>query len=88
MKKVEFSKDQKTAIARRVQRYFMEQLDCEIGTVSAIFLLDFFADEIGGHFYNRGLIDAHEALSARLDDVFDEVWKLEMQTAPAQRHNA
>lgn len=87
MKKIEFSKEQKTAIARRLQRYFIEQLDAEIGTVSAIFLLDFFADEIGSHFYNRGLIDAHEALAARLDDVFDEVWKLEMQTTPV-RHNA
>jgi uncharacterized protein (DUF2164 family) len=88
MKKVEFTKEQKTAIARRVQRYFVEQLDAEIGTVSAIFLLDFFADEIGSHFYNRGLIDAHEAMSARLDDVFDEVWKLEMSAVPAQYHNA
>jgi uncharacterized protein (DUF2164 family) len=86
MKKVEFTKEQKTAMARRVQRYFVEHLDAEIGTVSAIFLLDFFADEIGGHFYNRGLIDAHEALSARLDDVFDEVWKLEMQAGPAHHH--
>jgi len=88
MKKVEFTKEQKTAIARRVQRYFVEQLDAEICTVSAIFLVDFFAYEIGGHFYNRGLIDAHEAMSARLDDVFDEVWKLEMATGQVQHHNA
>lgn len=88
MKKIEFSKEQKTAIARRVQRYFVEQLDAEIGAVSAIFLLDFFADEIGGHFYNRGLIDAHEALTAGLDHAFDEVWKLEMKTGPAHRHHA
>jgi uncharacterized protein (DUF2164 family) len=39
--------------------------------------LDFFVDEIGAEFYNRGLLDAQAVLAARIDDVQDAISQLE-----------
>jgi uncharacterized protein (DUF2164 family) len=35
----------------------------------AEFLIDFFAREIGPHFYNRGLFDAQQVLTEKMDEV-------------------
>ncbi|TCA52355.1 DUF2164 domain-containing protein [Rhizobium leguminosarum bv. viciae] len=59
MKKIEFSKEAKATIVASIRRYFEAELDQPIGVLPAEFLLDFFADEIGAHYYNQGLRDAH-----------------------------
>ena len=64
--KIEFSKEEKEIVVRKIQLYFKEELDQEIGSFDAEFLLDFLAGEFGGFFYNRGLADAEVAISAKL----------------------
>ena len=36
--------------------------------------------ELGAYYYNRGLQDAQAALSAKLDDVQDAIYQLELPT--------
>ncbi|GAB3029543.1 MULTISPECIES: DUF2164 domain-containing protein [Oleiagrimonas] len=80
MSPITFSREEKDRIIGRIKRYFSEELDQEIGQFDAEFLLDFFAEDIGAYFYNRGLYDAQTALSARLDDVQDAIGQLERPT--------
>lgn len=80
MAEIEFSKAEKADITRKIQDYFRDELDREIGQFDAEFLLDFFAREIGAYFYNRGLYDAQALLARRLDDLAEAIYELEKPT--------
>jgi len=77
---IEFSKDEKEAIVRKIQLYFKEELDQEIGSFDAQFLLDFFAEEVGAYFYNRGLYDAQAVLEKRMESISEAIYELEKAT--------
>ena len=77
---MEFSKDEKDIITNKIKAYFREELDTEIGQFDAQFLLDFFTEEVGAYFYNRGLYDAQALLTKRMDDLSDAIYELEKVT--------
>ncbi len=81
MEKISFSADEKSEIARKIQLYFREELDQEIGGFDAEFLLDFFSEEVGAYFYNRGLYDAQALIAKKIDEVSDAIYELEQVTA-------
>lgn len=80
MSNIEFSQDEKQAIIQKIQLYFREELDSEIGGFDAQFLLDFFSEEIGGYFYNRGLYDAQTVLEQRIESLNEAIFELEKPT--------
>ncbi|WP_348674065.1 DUF2164 domain-containing protein [uncultured Abyssibacter sp.] len=80
MSKIEFSTEQKAEIVKQIKLYFQEELSQDIGGFDAEFLLDFFAEEIGSHFYNQGLADALAAMDDRLDGIRDAIYALEKPT--------
>lgn len=80
MPSIDFSKDEKAIIVRKLQRYFSEELEQQIGQFDAEFLLDFFSQELGAYYYNRGLYDAQAALSVKFDDIQDAIYQLERHT--------
>jgi uncharacterized protein (DUF2164 family) len=80
MSKIEFSKQEKEIIVKKIQLYFIEELNQEVGQFDAEFLLDFFAEEIGSYFYNRGLYDAQSLLERKLDDISEAIYELEKVT--------
>lgn len=77
---IEFSKEEKEIIVKKIQLYFREELETEIGQFDAQFLLDFFAEEIGTYFYNRGLYDAQAILKKRVEDISEAIYELEKIT--------
>jgi len=80
MADIKFTDEEKAVIVRKIQLYFTEELKQEIGRFDAEFLLEFFAEEVGAYFYNRGLHDAQAILSAKLDDLNDSISMLEQPT--------
>ena len=80
MSEIEFTKEEKELIVRKIQLYFSEELNSEIGQFDAQFLLDFFSEEIGGYFYNRGLYDAQALLERRMEEITDTIYELEKIT--------
>ena len=80
MEKIEFSQAEKEAIVTKVKHYFREELDQEIGQFDAEFLLNFFAEEVGAYFYNRGLYDAQAVLEERFDGIKDAIYEIEKPT--------
>ncbi|MGO1072347.1 DUF2164 domain-containing protein [Lysobacter sp. CA199] len=80
MGEIKFSKEEKALLAGKLQRYFSEELNQQIGRFDAEFLLDFISEEIGGYYYNRGLNDAQAVLAARLDELGDAIYQLERPT--------
>lgn len=80
MSTIEFSKAEKELITRKVQMYFSKELDQELGQFDAEFLIDFFANEVGAYFYNRGLRDAQSVIEAKVADIADALYEIEKPT--------
>ncbi|SFL10355.1 DUF2164 domain-containing protein [Lysobacter sp. cf310] len=80
MSDITFSKEEKALIVRKIQGYFSEELNQQIGQFDAEFLLDFLSKELGAYYYNRGLYDAQAVLNAKLEDVQDAIYQLEQRT--------
>ena len=77
MTKIKFSQEEKEQMAVKVKRYFESELKQDIGSFEAEFLIDFFAEEIGGYFYNRGLYDAQVIVSAKVEEITDALVEIE-----------
>jgi uncharacterized protein (DUF2164 family) len=80
MHKITFDKHQQDVLVSKLQHYFQQQLQQEIGQFDAQFLLDFISSELGAHYYNRGLQDAQVVLASKLDDLHDAIYQLEQPT--------
>ena len=77
---IEFSKEEKEVIVGKIQTYFKQELSQEIGSFDAQFLLDFFSEEVGAYFYNRGLYDAQAILEKRWETISEAIYELEKVT--------
>ncbi len=80
MAEIEFTRAEKDILARRIQLYFDQELNQEIGLFDAEFLLDFFAEEIGPYFYNRGLYDARAVIDEQVENISDALYGIEKPT--------
>ena len=80
MSKIEFSKEERETLVRKIRLYFREELDQDLGQFDAEFLLDFFTEEVGPYFYNRGLYDSQAILESRLENVVEAIYELEKPT--------
>jgi len=80
MSNIEFSKEEKKVIIDRIQLYFREELDQEIGNLASEFLLNFFSEEVGSYHYNRGLYDAQAILMNKMDTITEAIYEIEKPT--------
>lgn len=80
MAKIEFSDIEKAAIVGKIKLYFREELDQDIAQFDAEFLLDFFSEEVGAYYYNRGLSDAKLILQQKLESITDAFYEIEKPT--------
>lgn len=79
MKQLNLEKDRRAAAVDRIQRYFSDELDQQIGAFAAERLLEFFTDEVGAYYYNQGLSDAQAVLAKSLDNANDMIYSLEQR---------
>jgi uncharacterized protein (DUF2164 family) len=80
MSEIKFSKEEIEIITKKVQLYFSEELDYEIGQFDAQFLLEFISEEIGPYFYNKGLYDAQSILENRMESISEAIYDIEKIT--------
>lgn len=80
MSEIKFSKEEVEIIAKKIQLYFSEELNHEIGQFDAQFFLDFISEEIGPYFYNRGLYDAQSILENRMEIISEAIYDIEKIT--------
>jgi len=66
---MEITKESKDVIIKNIQDYFKENLDQDIGNFDALFLFEFFHDQIGGYFYNQALADVHTMISDKVESM-------------------
>ncbi len=80
MSDIKFSKDEADRLVSKLKTYFDEELDHEIGSFDAEFLIDFVAKEVGPFFYNRGLSDAQKLFSDKASELDYLIQELEKPT--------
>lgn len=77
MSEIKFSPQEKDAMVAKLQRYFEDELDHEIGQFDAEFFVDFIGKEMGAYFYNQGLNDARAIVAAKVESIDDEIYSIE-----------
>lgn len=77
---VDFSKEDKVLLAKKIKLYFETELDRDIGHFDAMFLLDFIIEQMGVYFYNRGLYDAQALFEDKFAGIANAVYELEKTT--------
>lgn len=77
---IEFSEAEKGILVHKIQRYFDKELNQDLGQFDAEFVLQFFTEEVGAYFYNRGLLDAQAMIASRIDIIQDGIYELEKPT--------
>jgi len=80
MSKIEFTKEEKELLIQKIQHYFNDELDQKIGQFDAEFLMDFFSEEVGAYYYNRGLYDAQTILESKLESITEAICEIEKPT--------
>lgn len=76
---IEIPKEANKAAIASIQRYFMENMDEEIGSLEAGALLGFFLKEIGPAVYNKAVADAQSRMQARVLELDIEIHEEEFQ---------
>jgi len=81
MSPIKFTVNEKALLIDKLQRYFMKELEQELAQFDADFLLDFFTEELGAIYYNRGLYDAQALMSEKLELISEQIVELELPTS-------
>lgn len=71
------SREQKAAIAEKVQAYFEEERSESIGQLAAEQLIDFMIGELGPPLYNQAIADARAMIAEKMAQIDDELYTLE-----------
>ena len=66
---IKLDPDRKKRAIESIKRYFVDQLDGEIGDLGAGLLLDYFLAEVGPSVYNKAIGDAQANLHEQVADL-------------------
>ncbi len=66
---IRLHKETEQRLLESIKRYFLEQLEQDIGDLKATLLLDYFVKEIGPSIYNQAIADAQAQLQDKLADL-------------------
>lgn len=80
MSTIDFTSNEKEAMVQKLQAYFQQELDQDLGQFDAEFLLDFVSKELGAYYYNRGLHDARAVLENKLSAIDEDLYAIEKET--------
>jgi len=70
MSKIKLTKQIQEQLIYDLQNYFSKERDEDLGHVPAMMLLDFILEEMGPMIYNQALIDSHNLMTEKIDDIY------------------
>ncbi len=79
MKPIAFSKEELRDMVGRLQAYFADELETDLGVLPAEMLIAFIARDLGPTFYNRGLYDAQTLIAAKAEETVEAIYGLEQK---------
>jgi len=66
---IKINKEAESRMIESLTRYFLEEMDSEIGDLRASLLLDYIIREIGPTIYNLAVSDAQAIMTERVNDL-------------------
>ncbi|MGP4072712.1 DUF2164 domain-containing protein [Piscibacillus sp. B03] len=72
-----FKPEQKRLIIEQIQTYFYEERGEELGEIAAERFLEFMSEELGSHFYNKGVEDAKNLVEQKMMNLDEDLMSLE-----------
>jgi uncharacterized protein (DUF2164 family) len=81
---IEISREARQQAIASIERYFLKNMDEEIGNMAAGALLGFFLEEIAPVVYNQAVAAAQERLALRVAEIDIEVHEAEFPYWPAR----
>ena len=82
---IKLSAEKKKQLVASIKRYFLENLDEEIGDLKAELFLDFGLREIGACVYNQAIADAQTFFQDKVADLEGSCYEPEFDYWPSQR---
>ena len=76
---IEISKEARKEAVISIERYFRENMEEQIGNVTAGALLSFFLEELGPIVYNKAVADVQGNIQSRIAEIDIEIHEDEFQ---------
>ncbi|TFB21374.1 DUF2164 domain-containing protein [Filobacillus milosensis] len=77
---INLKKEQKQHLIEQIKEYFYNERSEEIGDLAAENFFHFMAEEVGPHFYNKGLHDAKDVFEQKVMNMDEDIRALERNT--------
>lgn len=77
---IQFSDAEKEIVIPKIKAYMEKAFNLDLGSFEAEFLMDFFSQEIGPYFYNRGVYEAQDLIRAGLEQIDETLYNIEKPT--------
>ena len=72
-----FPRPVKDILINKIQVHFRDELEIKLGNFDTEFLLDFFTEQVGPHYYNQAIRDVQVHLAGFIENVNERVDELE-----------
>ena len=79
MTQIELKETEKAEAIEKLKQYCEQELQLELGTFDAQFLLEFFAEQLGWSLYNQGLADAFGLMENSLEGIYEKIYELQQE---------
>mgnify|MGYP001261678394 FL=1 len=79
MTQIELKETEKAEAIEKLKQYCDQELQLELGTFDAQFLLEFFAEQLGWSIYNQGLADAFGLMENSLEGIYEKIYELQQE---------
>ena len=79
MPQIELKEAEKADAIDRLKQYCERELQVELGTFDAQFLLEFFTEQLGWSIYNQGLADAFGLMENSLEEISEKIYELQQE---------
>ncbi len=76
--KISMETNERDVYIKKIQDFYYNEKDEDIGIIAASEILDFFLEDLGVEIYNKAILESKKFLNRRLDDMvydFDELLK-------------
>lgn len=74
--RLKLTHDEQKLMIEAIKEYFINERDEELGELAAMLLIEFMVEKLGPALYNRGMRDAINYLTNRLEDMQElEIWR-------------
>ena len=77
MPRIELKEDEKAEAIEKLKDYCQQELQIELGSFDAQFLLEFFIENLGWSIYNQGLADAFGLLESSVEELSEKIYELQ-----------